>query len=82
MSRHTAKVNPSSSRMTIPELAKAMECSETAAYQMAESGRFGSFKEGRRYFVSRRAVQNWIDGKVEAPVAPISFLRHPEPKSA
>jgi excisionase family DNA binding protein len=71
---HRAQSGKYSNRMSIPEFAKALECSEQVAYRMVENGRFGSFKEGNVYFVSRRAVMNWVEGKQE-PTHEIKFLR-------
>ena len=48
-----------SSRMSIPEIAKRLSVGRIAVYTMLEQGIIPAIRLGRRWIVTRHAFENW-----------------------
>ncbi len=53
--------------MNLEAAAKYIGCGRQTAYDLAAQGKFpGARKLGRRWVVSRKMLDAWLDGRVEA----------------
>lgn len=63
-----AQANTEKRTYSIPESARLIGIGKARAYEMARSGEMpGVLKVGNRYLVSRKVLDAWVNGELEAP---------------
>ncbi len=65
--------------MSVEDMADELAIGRTVAYQLVQEPSFPSFMIGQRILVSRKGLQEWIDGQCKKGPGAAAIAEPPEP---